>query len=57
MFNDMKWINADFCFGEIFPCDGNKAVAHIAAEIEHLPALLRGELMKVLVDNDTGDQV
>ena len=42
---------------EILSCNGEKAVAHVAAEEFHPPALFRRELAEVLSDSAAGDLI
>ena len=53
----MKRINTDLCMRKIFSCNGEKSVAHVAAEEFHPLALFRRELAEVLSDSGSGDLI
>ena len=50
-------IATDLCMREIFSCNGEKSVAHVAAEEFHPLALFRRELAEVLSDSGSGDLI
>ena len=56
-FDDVEGIDTDPGIGEVLFCNGDKAIAHVAAEVFYLLALRRRELMEISVDSDAGDLV
>ena len=54
-FDDVERINADLSVGEVLFGNGNKAVAHITAEIFDLPALFRRKPVEIPVYGSAGD--
>ena len=56
-FDDVEGIDTDPGVGKVLFCNGDKAIAHVAAEIFYLLALRWGELMEISVDSDAGDLI
>lgn len=56
-FDDVEGVDTDPGIGEVLFCNGDKAIAHVAAEVFYLLALCRRELMEISVDGDAGDLV
>ena len=56
-FDDVEGIDTDPGIGEVLFCNGDKAIAHVAAEVFYRLALRRRELMEISVDSDAGDLV
>lgn len=56
-FDDVERIDTDPGIGEILFCNGDEAIAHVAAEVFYLLALRRRKLMEISVDGDAGDLV
>ena len=56
-FDHVKRIDTDLCMREILSCNGDKAIAHITAEIFHPLALFRRKLVKVLIYTGTSDLI
>ena len=56
-FDDVEGVDTDPGIGEVLFCNGDKAIAHVAAEVFYLLALCRRELMEISVDSDAGDLV
>ena len=53
--DDVEGIDADLSVGEVLFCDGNKAVAHVTAEVFDLPARFRGKSVEIPVYGSAGD--
>ena len=56
-FDDVEGVDTDPGIGEVLFCNGDKAIAHVAAEVFYLLALRRRERMEISVDSDAGDLV
>ena len=56
-FDDMEGIDTDPGIGKVLFCNGDKAIAHVTAEVFYLLALRWRELMEISVDSDAGDLV
>ena len=56
-FDDVEGVDTNLGIGEVLFCNGDKAIAHVAAEVFYLLALRWGELMEISVDSDAGDLV
>ena len=56
-FDDVEGIDTDPGIGEVLFCNGDKAIAHVTAEVFYLLALRWRELMEISVDSDAGDLV
>ena len=56
-FDDVEGVDTDPGIGEVLFCNGDKAIAHVAAEVFYLLALRRRELMEISADSDAGDLV
>ena len=56
-FDDVEGVDTNLGIGEVLFCNGDKAIAHVSAEVFYLLALRWGELMEISVDSDAGDLV